>query len=273
MKAYNFCNNCGKNGHLFHQCKNPITSIGIITFRITEKIIDISGVTKPKIEFLLIRRKDSLGYVDFLRGKYPLYNKQYLLNILNEMTIGEHKKLLNHDFDILWEELWGEHIGIQYRSEEKNSREKFKTLKDTTNTLGYTLNSLIDELKTNWHEPEWGFPKGRRNYQEKDLSCALREWEEETGYLRSYLAVIQNIFPFEEIFTGSNYKSYKHKYYLAYMKSDKIPEKINFQKSEVSKIGWYSYSDCKKQIRPYNLEKLEVLNRVHKMIEKYSLYS
>ena len=25
MKSYNFCNNCGKNGHLFHQCKNPIT--------------------------------------------------------------------------------------------------------------------------------------------------------------------------------------------------------------------------------------------------------
>ena len=32
MKEYNFCNNCGKHGHLFHQCKNPITSIGIIVF-------------------------------------------------------------------------------------------------------------------------------------------------------------------------------------------------------------------------------------------------
>ena len=28
---YIFCNNCGKSGHLFQQCKQPITSIGIIT--------------------------------------------------------------------------------------------------------------------------------------------------------------------------------------------------------------------------------------------------
>ena len=27
------CNNCGKQGHLFHQCKLPITSYGIILFR------------------------------------------------------------------------------------------------------------------------------------------------------------------------------------------------------------------------------------------------
>ena len=54
-----FCNNCGKIGHLFHQCKVPITSIGVITFRI------ING----SIEILLIRRKDSLAFVDFMRGK------------------------------------------------------------------------------------------------------------------------------------------------------------------------------------------------------------
>ena len=28
---------------------------------------------------------------------------------------------------------------------------------------------------------------------------------------------IKNLLPFEEIFTGSNYKSYKHKYYLTFM--------------------------------------------------------
>ena len=25
-----FCSNCGKSGHLFQQCKQPITSVGII---------------------------------------------------------------------------------------------------------------------------------------------------------------------------------------------------------------------------------------------------
>ena len=27
-----FCNNCGKTGHSYNQCSNPITSLGIITF-------------------------------------------------------------------------------------------------------------------------------------------------------------------------------------------------------------------------------------------------
>ena len=34
------------------------------------------------------------------------------------------------DFDVLWKELWGEQIGIQYRGEEKTSREKFNSLED-----------------------------------------------------------------------------------------------------------------------------------------------
>ena len=33
MKKYNFCNNCGKQGHLYHQCNCPIISNGIIAFR------------------------------------------------------------------------------------------------------------------------------------------------------------------------------------------------------------------------------------------------
>ena len=86
LKPYHYCNNCGKSGHVFNQCKSPILSIGILTFRKNK-----DGL----IEFLMICRKDTLGYVDFLRGKYPLYNKLHLLNIINEMTVDEKNKLLN----------------------------------------------------------------------------------------------------------------------------------------------------------------------------------
>ena len=33
MSKNTICNNCGKQGHLFNQCKIPITSYGIIVFR------------------------------------------------------------------------------------------------------------------------------------------------------------------------------------------------------------------------------------------------
>ena len=76
-KNFQFCNNCGRNGHLFHSCKKPISSLGIICYTFHDN----------KLKFLLICRKDSLGYVDFLRGKYPIYNKLYIKNLLEEMTI------------------------------------------------------------------------------------------------------------------------------------------------------------------------------------------
>ena len=37
-----------------------------------------------KIQFLMIKRKHSLGFVEFMRGKYPVYNYEYLLNIFND---------------------------------------------------------------------------------------------------------------------------------------------------------------------------------------------
>ena len=265
MKNYNFCNNCGKSGHLYHQCKIPITSIGIIVFR----------PTSNGIQYLMIRRKDSLGYVDFMRGRYPIHNKEYLMNIIDEMTLHEKNRLLNKNFEELWTELWGEDVGIQYRGEETSSREKISILKEGvilgSNNLSY-LHDLLEQSKTNWVAPEWGFPKGRRNYQEKDLECALREWEEETGYSRSQIKIVNNLIPFEEIFTGSNYKSYKHKYYLAYMDDDE-PMSENFQRTEVSKIDWLGFQECLESIRPYNLEKKEVITKINRLLQEYRLYS
>ena len=138
MKSYTFCSNCGKNGHSFSQCKHPITSIGIIAFRIK----------KSKIEYLMIRRKDTLGFVDFMRGKYPLNNKRHIMNIIDEMTMDEKEKILNMSFEDLWSYLWGgNNIGIQYRSEKRVSREKFILLKEgiSYKNIYYSLESLIKE--------------------------------------------------------------------------------------------------------------------------------
>jgi len=261
---FHFCNNCGKIGHLFHQCKNPITSIGIIIFNND----DINN-----IKYLMIRRKDSLSYVDFMRGKYPLNNKRYLLNILSEMTNYEKENLKKENFNTLWNNLWGCYINNQYKNEEKISKEKFNILKNGTyyNGIFYNLNLLIEESGNKWNEPEWGFAKGRRNYQEKDLSCAIREFEEETGVNKYNIKLIHNLLPLEEIFTGSNYKSYKHKYFLAYMPIN--DEKfLNYQKSEVSKVAWFDINTCLEYIRIYNLEKKDLIINVDYILKNYSLY-
>jgi len=271
MNNSTFCNNCGNNGHIFYQCKQPITSVGVIVYRSSDN--DIKNTINP--EYLLIRRKDTIGYVEFMRGKYNIHSKMYLLNIISEMTNDEKTRLLTETFDFLWNKLWGNDIRNQYRSEEKNSRDKFESLKNgiVLNNDDYSLETLINEANKihQWEETEWGFPKGRHNNQEKDLSCALREFEEETGISRSNINIIHNIIPFEEIFTGSNYKSYKHKYYVAYMNND-IEIMNSYQHTEVSKMEWKSYESAMKLIRSYNLEKKEVLTRVNTLIANYSMY-
>jgi 8-oxo-dGTP pyrophosphatase MutT (NUDIX family) len=262
-KSFNFCNNCGKSGHVFHTCKHPITSIGIICIRINNN----------KIEYLMIKRKHSLGFVEFMRGKYPLYNYKYLINIFNEMSNKEKEIIKKSTFDELWEYLWGTHLGIQYRGEEKTSREKFELLKTSINTNyeEYNLEKILKDCKYTWEDTEWGFPKGRRNYQEKDLSCALREFEEETGYMKTNVELIQNISPYEEIFTGSNLKSYKHKYFLGHINTN-ITHIPKFQETEVADLQWVSFEDGIHKIRPYNLEKLNILNMVNNVLTQYRLY-
>jgi hypothetical protein len=246
----------------------PITSFGIIAFRVK------SG---GQIEYLMIRRKDSLGYVDFMRGKYSIYNKDYIQNMIFQMTNVEKERLLANDFDTLWNDLWGEtSMSEQYRNEENISRDKFNSLCSgiSINGNSYSLKSLIEHSNKIfcWEEAEWGFPKGRRNYQERDYDCALREFCEETGYSKTDMILINNLLPYEETFTGSNYKSYKHKYYLNYMDYDKSMKKHNIQTSEIGLCEWKTYDECIKCIRSYNLEKLHMLNQIHNTLTQNRFY-
>jgi hypothetical protein len=218
----------------------------------------------------------------------------------------------------------------------------------------FSLQSLIDECKDkhpewSWKEQEWGFPKGRRDNQENDFICGLREFTEETGYFKnvplsflslcvskngiwneekgkirilsrnqssnhiqektkflsekqyddlveyslstsdshkeinnsresqfelftgiSKMTAILNIFPFEENFIGSNYKPYKHKYYL--MQMDYNDTVVEHQTSEVSHCAWKTYEECMEMFRFYNEEKKQMLTRIHRMLEHFDLY-
>ena len=323
-KYYDVCNNCGKQGHTFKQCKNPITSFGVIIFRIHQN----------QRQYLMIRRKDTLGYIDFMRGKYSMSNQNYILNMFKQMTVQEKHKLMTYTFEELWKDLWdGEDLpittvhethdsnpdseckhdprsillqesssGSNYRQEESNSREKFNYLSSKImggnasnphhmyilpsgqTILKYLLmvSNIPDIWKCEadpiphegggWSEPEWGFPKGRRNFQEKDYECALREMTEETGYPSHLVKNIKNILPFDEIFMGSNYKSYKHRYYLMYMNYDDSLIMDNFEKSEVSRMEWKSYEECMATIRPYNLEKKRIITQIEHTLSRYRLF-
>jgi 8-oxo-dGTP pyrophosphatase MutT (NUDIX family) len=249
-----FCNNCGKYGHLFYICKIPITSIGIIVFRV------VNGV----YQYLMIRRKDTLGYVDFTRGKFLVGQKQCIMNMLIQMTAYEKESLLRKY----------EHV----KSGNGGVKDKIADLiRGVTTPEGefYDLKTLIMESKSiyDWEDPEWGFPKGRRNANECDYDCAVREFAEETGYPAQILNNIRNVVPFEETFTGSNYNSYRHKYYLMFVSYADSIVNHKYQKAEVSGIDWFPVETCSQMIRPYNLEKKRLIQSVDQCLKSNLMFS
>jgi len=283
-----YCCNCGKRGHSYKACIEPIISIGVILFRtrgcVPKKILDWSKIRtgdKPEIEdkssvndleFLLIRRKDSLGYVEFLRGRYALSDVDFIHSIFEEMTKEEKKKIQTIDFETLWCSLW------MLKSSEKKRREAFRkeyiSSKQKFNKLkkGYfadgefiSLKTIISNLKNNWSETEWGFPKGRRNVRESDIDCASRELMEETGIDKDDYFIYRNIKPYEEIFLGSNNVIYKHIYYLGRYTSEKtimLDTTNRVQASEIGAIQWMNLDQLDMKIRFYNEKRIKIVKHV-----------
>ena len=86
------CNNCGKRGHVYNNCPEPITSYGIIIFRFINN--------NPEI--LMINRKNSLCYIEFIRGKYNIYNSNYIQILIDKFSLKEKEDLKNKSFEELW---------------------------------------------------------------------------------------------------------------------------------------------------------------------------
>ena len=61
------------------------------------------------LKFLMIQRKDSISYVEFIRGKYNIDKSDYLFWLFSDMTEKERQNIYNNDFKTLWNKLWMNH--------------------------------------------------------------------------------------------------------------------------------------------------------------------
>ena len=286
----NYCTNCGKSGHNNKNCTEPITSCGIICINIKNlpikrletflynKFIDIQDFNyknlnflnklykyKDDIKFLLIQRKHSLSYIEFIRGRYNEKDLNNLIYLFSLMSKSEIENIKNNEFQILWDNLWRKTArNKNFIKELNNSKVKFNYCRK---------NNLFDNLNTTYETPEWGFPKGRRNRFEKNLDCAIREFEEETNY-KNYI-LYNRINCIDEVFKGTNNIDYKHIYYLAGSDSDNI-ENIN-DIYEIGNIGWYTYDETIQLMRQYDVTKIDIVNQIYffiiTVLEKISLLS
>ena len=300
-----FCINCGKDGHISKKCNQPITSIGIICIKLNNINInsiikyikkiqnniemsnfekndikkikstingDLSIFMDERIKYLLIRRRNTFSYIEFIRGKYNLENIDYLQYIIEYLTVDEKEIILQNTFDDLWKNFWG--INHTNNTDEFNlSKLKFNKLKEgfcykkNDITFFINLNVLFENTLHNFKEPEWGFPKGKRNNREKNIDCAKREFQEETNLTDNMFFILNNS-PVDETFLASNNYRYKHIYYTAQFNNDidsslSIDLTNKHQLIEVSDIKWMSFNEAYKKIRDYNFERKLLLYNVH----------
>ena len=282
------CLNCGKSGHQFKSCGEPIISYGVICFNLNStlnlsnkyiknyfynKYIDIEEFNYSnlnnlkhiplfydKIKILMIRRKNSMNYIEFLRGKYEPSDINHIKTIFSLMTREENLKIYNNSFEFLWNELWKDTAKSKiYQKEFNLSKIKFEELKDNN---FYDL--LNENNLSNYQEAEWGFPKGRRNTNEQNIMCAMREFNEETSLGFDNLHVLERLSCAQEEYTGTNGIKYKHIYYLA--SSDKELElSINndYQIYEIGDMAWFTIPEALEKIRSYNDKKIKMINQIY----------
>ena len=268
------CTNCGLSGHVFRNCLSPVTSYGLIAVKymkdnnITSLFSKANTISNgnESIQFLLIQRKDSLAFVEFIRGKYNPYEDEYLGRLLRGMTQKEQSSILSKSFEKLWHSVWGESSYVKsHKNDYDSSDKKFLTIKNR-------LPELIMSNPTKWTEPEWGFPKGRRNPHESDINCATREFQEETGLKRTDFTIIQNTYPISETFFGSNQVHYCHKYYIAICNTS-VEVEMNMENlhmaREIGAIKWCTLDEATSKIRPDNVEKREILLKAGKIMRNF----
>ena len=297
------CRNCGKKGHTSKACIIPITSWGIILVKIEgfnmldinhvcpveisentvipiDKLDGMMGNIKEEenngigslilenIKFLLVSRKHSLGYREFINGKYNLSQIDYIVFLIKQMLPSEIENIKKYgdDFDSLWNDLWGNsnNNNKKYIIEYERAKKQYKNLLAGESAM--KLEDLLFKIKTSpsYLNPEYGFPKGRKNNNESDLDCALREFTEETGLSREDIRVIHTKTPIVENITGTDGVDYRHVYYLAESITDNMPNISDSegQKNEIGDVGFFSYLESLDKIRVYHHDKKDILQHI-----------
>jgi len=316
------CINCGILGHTHRICNEPKMSYGIIAIHIDPHYIELknkiskmlSTITKisdvnvlideedlkklPEIKnyvkILMIMRRHTIGYSEFVRGKYKINDIQQISFLFRQMIPDEVKLIsqnLDH-FDVLWKYLWHlpDSFSIDNYSEQKpnspenrnynrdiddykNSESKFNIIK---NSKLINLANIIKLTRIHAQTQEWCIPKGRRICGESDVQTAIREFSEETGFTRNDFTLYENIRSSEEILDGTDGIKYSYHYYIAMLNSDRVPTCDNLQRKqlcEVGAIGLFDFDEALHKIMISSNDqifdsRIKIISMLHKNILK-----
>lgn len=243
-------------------------SVGIVPYYVEEdnelSLISTNS-NRNHIYFLMIQRKDTIGYTEFIRGKYSHTDRKQIQSLIDMMTLEEKSRLVSTSFHDLWHSMWYEKYYTN-QTEYLKSKRKYDFIFESG-----TLETCLQDSKTRYLEPEWGFPKGRKNKSETNIECAIREMKEETNVDYRDYNIIKNVKTKEECYHSADNTKYIHKYFLCKLKSASLSSIFSCilttsQKKEVKNIGLFHYEECLNLIRDYDAPKKQLVTDYYKLI-------
>ena len=268
MKRYSniICQNCGNKGHHLKQCTQPKYSYGIILYKKEDDII----------KYLMICRRNTIGFVQFIRGQYINSDIDYIQTLFNVMTENEISAIKNKNFDNLWELLWLDRFykkeNDKIRKDKESSLKKFLDMSEGYISHGKFINLhyFINNKTQIYQEPEWEFPKGRRNSNENNINTASREFTEETGIDIKDIH-IDNSCSYQENYKSYDNINYCNKYfignYIGNQSAFNITSSIKEQYTEVSNIQFFSYDEVLSHIRDYCQYKKKLISDINTILK------
>lgn len=218
-------------------------------------------------EMLLIKKRYTHAFSDFVHGKYEMTNnKKQLCDLFNKMTIDEKILILSLDFSHMWYKIW---LSFEMNVTHVKAKNKFETSFLVTDK-GEKLKKLIARSKS--ITIPWEIPKGRKKYKnESNLNCAIREFYEETHIAKRLYTIFLN--GKKEISYVDNNVNYCQIYFIAATTCNFEPTvSLNDagQISEVNEVQWMDIEKIRAVDSTGRLEKVarSVFNFVKKKMKE-----
>lgn len=224
--------------------------------------IEIVDNINDNIQFLMVQRKHSLGYMEFMRGRYSIDNIDSLIYLIEQMSPIEISDIEKKDFDNLWNSLWDLN-----NIKNKNHHKEYVQSKQKFYQIKLNHSNIFTEIKPLYSYNEWGFPKGRRESYESDLVCAVREFEEETGLEEKNYNVLEKCKSIRENLTGTNGVQYAHNYFLSVINDNSDNE--DETNREIGQTKVLNILECLNKIRPYHKNKIRIIKHIYMVINNF----
>jgi 8-oxo-dGTP pyrophosphatase MutT (NUDIX family) len=131
-----------------------------------------------KMEILMVKKRYTFYYVEFILGHYTNADDIKLPYLFNRMSNEEKLDIESCCFERMWARVWREVPTNQDVMYAKYIKCKRKFDNCFTGSCSVAISELLSASTS--QDPMWEIPKGRKDANETELGCAIRELREET---------------------------------------------------------------------------------------------